>query len=149
MQKFISSIFFSIVVGVACAQTLDSSDIPSSIKTRFTADFISAKNIEWQYLDGSHYAVKFFHQSQHKKVYYNLTDSTSILETILTSPTQLPTPTIASIKKIEKQYIVDEITMIEDQLTTVYKFLIRKDDAQYLLTLDANGRRVRKERIKG
>ncbi len=124
------------------------SEVPQKVKDAFTQKFPAAKSIKWDKesdteweaefkMNGVAYSANFLEDGTWKETEHELAKK------------EIPADIYDSLMKAFPTYKVEEAEISETAEGSVYEFAIEKGKTEMEVTVDMNGKIVKKERKKG
>lgn len=145
MKKAIIGIGLVFVAGIAIAFTsVDKDKVPQAVKDAFSKKFPTAKKVDWEKENDKEWEAEF----KLNKVEYSanfLEDGTWKETEHEIKEAEIPQMMLAALKSNFPGYEIEEAEISETAEGTVYEFEIEKGKSEMEVTIDMNGKVVKKQ----
>ena len=146
MKKAIIGIGLIFAAGLTFAFTnLDDQKVPQAVKDAFSEKFPTAKKVDWEKENDQEWEAEF----KLNKVEYSanfLADGTWKETEHEISETEVPQQILSSLKSNFPDYEIEEVEMSEKNEGTFYEFEIEKGKDEWDVTMDSNGKVLKKQK---
>lgn len=134
--RILAAFFFA--TGVAVAQNVNQTEVPSAVKDAFTKEYAKATNVDWE-KDMENYKVEFNMDRVDTEVWYNASGTVIKKEQDI-AEVKLPQGVRDVIKANYADYRVDDIEKVWQDNATSYDVELEKGNEDKHLTFDATGK---------
>ena len=148
MKKISLVIVVILMAGLAHAQELKVSEVPTSVKESFTKRFPNAKEVKWSKESATEFEAEFENGETEQSVNFDQTGKWLVTETEI-KKSELPQAVQAAIAKEFAGYKIEEAEKAEtSDKGMFYEVELEKGEMNYEVQLSADGKVLKKEEKK-
>lgn len=147
MKKiFLSALSIAVFGTVSYAQTIESSNVPSSISTAFNNAFMNAENVSWE-MDYDNYVAKFKKNKVEMTASYNKDGKWLRTETPVTH-SSMPPEVKSCLTKQFDTYKENDIEKIDKPDGVCYEIDVEYKQMNYDVVISDKGELISKDQVK-
>ncbi len=148
MKKISLVVAVVLLGGLAQAQELKESEVPTSVKESFTKRFPNAKEVKWSKESATEFEAEFKRSGTEQSVNFDQTGKWLVTETEIKT-SELPQAVQATIAKEFAGYKMEEAEKAETfDKGMFYEVALEKGEMNYEVQLSADGKVLKKEEKK-
>lgn len=134
--KILTALFFA--TGVAMAQDINQSDVPSAVTDAFTKEYALVTKVEWE-KDTENYKAEFDLDRMDTEVWYNVSGTVVKKEVDITEA-ELPQAVRDAVKSGYADYRIDDIEKVWQNNATSYELELEKNNEDKHVIFDEKGK---------